>query len=109
MVRCFSVSDNHGQTSDVIWHSTTWSLIFWLEVASKKPLFTKPAIAEIENFHCVKKVLIFTSTKFCTPGCYIGKMLFAVRNNASKIIRNWFFTLQPDIFTIIYNLPKWAK
>ena len=32
-------------------------------------------------------------TKFCTPGCYTGKMLFA---NASKIIRNWFLTLQPD-------------
>ena len=27
------------------------------------------------------------------PGCYAGKMLFA---NASKIIRNWFLTLQPD-------------
>ena len=28
-----------------------------------------------------------------TPGCHTGKMLFA---NASKIIRNWFLTLQPD-------------
>ena len=26
-------------------------------------------------------------------GCCTGKMLFA---NASKIIRNWFLTLQPD-------------
>ena len=43
-------------------------------------------------------------TKFCTPppGCYTGKTLFAV----SKIIRNWFFTLQPDIFKIICNLTK---
>ena len=40
------------------------------------------------------------------PGCYVGKMLFA---NTSKIIRNWFLTLQPDIFKIICNLPKWAK
>ena len=34
-------------------------------------------------------------TKFCTPpaGCYTGKM-FA---NVSKIITNWFLTLQPDI------------
>ena len=45
-------------------------------------------------------------TKFCTPGCYTGKMLFA---NASKIIRNWFLTLQLDIFKIICNLPKWAQ
>ena len=29
-----------------------------------------------------------------TPGCYTGKMLFA---NASKIIRNWFLTLESDI------------
>ena len=33
-------------------------------------------------------------------------MLFA---NASKIIRNWFLTLQPDIFKIISNLPKWTQ
>ena len=38
-----------------------------------------------------------------------GKMLFAVKNNALNILRNWFFTLQPDIFKIIYNLPKEAK
>ena len=30
----------HGQTSNVIWLSTTWLLIFRLEVANKKPLFT---------------------------------------------------------------------
>ena len=40
------------------------------------------------------------STKFYTPGCYTGKMLFAVENNASKIIRNWFFTIQPDILKL---------
>ena len=28
--------------------------------------------------------------------------------NVSKIERNWFLTLQPNIFKIIYNLPKWA-
>ena len=33
-------------------------------------------------------------------------MLFA---NVSKIVRNWFLTLQPDIFKIICNLPKWAQ
>ena len=33
-------------------------------------------------------------------------MLFA---NALKIIRNWFLTLQPDIFKIICKLPKWAQ
>ena len=56
MVRCFSVSDNHGQTSDIIWLSITWLLIFRLQVASKKPLSTKPAIAQIENSRCIKKV-----------------------------------------------------
>ena len=34
-----------------------------------------------------------------------GKM-FA---NASKIITNWFWTLQPDIFKIISNLLKWLQ
>ena len=39
----------HGQTSNVIWLSTTWLLIFRLEVANKKPLFTtKPASIWIE-------------------------------------------------------------
>ena len=40
------------------------------------------------------------SAKFYTAGCYTGTMLFAVGNNASKIIRNWFFTIQPDIFKL---------
>ena len=50
------------------------------------------------------KDIIFQGCKifYPTPGCSTGKM-FA---NVSKIIRNWFLTLQPDIFTIIYNLPK---
>ena len=39
----------HGQTSKIIWLSTTWLLIFRLEVANKKPLFTtKPASIRIE-------------------------------------------------------------
>ena len=38
----FCVSDKHGQASNVIWGPTTWLLIFWREVANKKPLFTKP-------------------------------------------------------------------
>ena len=33
-------------------------------------------------------------------------MLFA---NLSKIIRNWFLTLQPDVFKFFCNLPKWAQ
>ena len=40
------------------------------------------------------------STKFYTAGCYTEKMLFAVEKNASKIIRNWFFTIQPDVFKL---------
>ena len=39
----------HGQTSNIIWLSTTWLLIFWYEVANKKPLFTtKPASIWVE-------------------------------------------------------------
>ena len=49
-MHCFSVSDNLSQTSNVIWLSTTWLLIFSLEVANKKPLSTKPADAQIEIF-----------------------------------------------------------
>ena len=46
----------HGQTSNVIWLSTTWLLIFWLEVANKKPLFTtKPAIIWTE-ISCSKDI-----------------------------------------------------
>ena len=37
IVRYFSISDKHGQTSNVIWLSTTWLLIFRLEVANEKP------------------------------------------------------------------------
>ena len=40
------------------------------------------------------------STKSYTQGCCTGKMLFAVENNASKIIRNWFFTIQPNILKL---------
>ena len=29
--------------------------------------------------------------------------------NVSEIKGNWFLTLHPDIFKIIYNLPKWAQ
>ena len=42
--------------------------------------------------------------RFCSQSSYLGKILFA---HASKIIRNWFLTLQPDILYIICNLPKW--
>ena len=53
MLGTFSVSDNHDQKKRL---STTWLLIFRLEVANKKPLSTKPAIARIENSRCVKKI-----------------------------------------------------
>ena len=102
-VHCFFVSDKHDQTSNVIWLSTTLLLIFRGEVINKKPLFRKPASIWIEilllkryNFHGYK-------TLYPTQGCYTGKTLFT---NVSKIIRNWFLTLQPDIFKIICNLPK---
>ena len=40
----------------------------------------------------------FSVTKFCTPpqAATQGKILFA---NASKVIRNWFLTLQPEVST----------
>ena len=41
-----------------------------------------------------------------TPGCYTGKMFFAI---ASKIIKTWFLTLQSDSFYVICNLPKWTQ
>ena len=47
-LRCFSVSDNHGKTRDVILHSQHAFQNFRLEVANKKPLSPKPAIARIE-------------------------------------------------------------
>ena len=49
------------------------------------------------------------ATKFSTPGCYAGKMLFAVKNEVSKIIRNWFLTLQPDIFLNYLQFTKVSK
>ena len=48
IVRCFRVSDKLSQTTSVIWFSTTWLLIFRLEIANKKPLFTNPASMCIE-------------------------------------------------------------
>ena len=46
-------------------------------------------------------------TKICTPPqVATQKMFFA---NASKMIRNWFLTFEPDLFKIICNLPKWAQ
>ena len=103
IVCCFSVSDKHGQKNNVIWLSTTWLLIFRTQVANKKPLLTKPA-----NWNFLLKRYNFSRLQnlYPIPGCYTGKMLFA---NASKIIRNWFLTLQPDIFKIICNIPKWHQ
>ena len=55
-----------------------------------------------------KKIYFFMVIKFCTAplGWYTEKML---SDNASEIIANWFLTLQPDIFKIIFNLPNWAQ
>ena len=91
IVHCFPVSDKCGQTSNVTWLSTTWLLIYRLEVANKKPLFAKPASTWIKISPSYKIL-------YPNPGCYTEKMLFA---KASKIIRNWFLTFQTDIFKII--------
>ena len=48
LIQCFSVSDKHGQTDNVIWLCTAWHLIFPLEVASKKPFFTTNSVSTWE-------------------------------------------------------------
>ena len=61
-----------------------------------KSLYSPQSLLVSELKFLVKKVELFTVTKFCmypTPACCTGKMLFA---NASKSIRNWLLTLQPD-------------
>ena len=93
IVCCFSVSDKHGQTSNVIWLSTTWLLIFRLGVANRRSLFTKPASICIEiRFNIMKIDIIFHGYKYLypNPGSYTGRILFA---NESKIIRTCFVTL----------------
>ena len=102
----FFVSDEHGWTSNVIWLSPTWLLIFRLDVANKKPLFTKPASTWTEISCSKDKIFYSYKILYPTPGCYTGEMLFA---NGSKIIRNWFLTLQLDICKIIGDVPKWAQ
>ena len=96
-VRCFSVSDKHGQTSNVIWLSTMWLLIFRLEVAIKKSLFTKPANTWIK-ISCSKDIT-FYCCKILYPNssCYRGKMLL---ENVSKFIKNWFLTLNLIFFKL---------
>ena len=105
-VHCFYVSNKHVQSSNVIWLSTTWLLIFRLEVANKKPLFTTKSASRWIEISC-KKDIIFHSYKllYPTPGCYTGKLLFAL---VSRII-NSFLTEQPDILKIICNLSKWVQ
>ena len=69
IVQCFSVNDldmAKENMVNVIWLSTIWFLIFRLEVANKKPLFTtKPASISIEisfwkdkTFHSYKILCI---------------------------------------------------
>ena len=94
--RCFSVSDKHVHLSNVFWLSTKLQI---------KSLYSQGLLLH-ELKLPVKKIQFFTVTKFCTPSFHTGKMLFA---DASKIMRNWFFVLQPDIFLIVCNLPKRAQ
>ena len=61
-----------------------------------KNLYSSQSLLVYELKFPVKKIQLFTVTKFClysTPRCYTRKMFFA---DASKLIRNWFVTLQPD-------------
>ena len=95
--------DKHGQTSDVIWLPTTGLLIIRLDSANKKAFINKACYYTNWIF---KLKRFFTVKKCSTPGCYTRKLLFA---NSSKIIRNWFLTLRPNIFKVIWNLPKWAQ
>ena len=57
----------HGQTGNVIWLSTTWFLIFQLEVANKKSLFTtNPANVWIE-ISCWEDINFYSSNLFHIP------------------------------------------
>ena len=84
IARCFSVRDKHGLGSNVIWLPTTWLLIFWLNVANKKALFTKPASPWIET-SCLKEI-IFHGYKllYPNPGCYTGKCCLLIRQKINK-------------------------
>ena len=53
----------------MLYESPTCLLIFWLEVANKKPICLKSLLLDEFKFP-VKKIKFFTVTKFCTPGCY---------------------------------------
>ena len=107
LIKIKCLSDNHAQRSNVIWLSTTWLLIFRFWRLQIKSFYSQSLLVHELKFPG-KKIWFFTVTKFCTlpSGCYTGKMLVA---KASKTIRNWLSTLQPDIFKVICNLPKWAQ
>ena len=68
------------------------SLSWMLQI---KSLYLPQSLLVYESKFPIKKIQLFTVTKFCiypNPGCYTEKM-FA---NALKTIKNWFLTLQPD-------------
>ena len=85
----------HGQTSNLIWLSSTSLLIFRLEVANKKSLFSKSGSTWIE-ISCWKDI-IFHAYKilYPTPGCYTGKMCLLMHQKSyKKLILNtstWYF------------------
>ena len=56
IVRCFSLSDKHGQTSNVFDSPQHGFLIFQLKVVNKKPLLTTPASTRIE-ISCQKDII----------------------------------------------------
>ena len=96
MINCalFFYSE-HGQTSNLIWLSSTLLLIFRLEVANKKSLFSKSGSTWIE-ISCWKDI-IFHGYKilYPTPGCYTGKMCLLMHQKSyKKLILNtstWYF------------------
>ena len=91
IVRCFSISDKNGQITNVIWLSTT---SFGWKLQMKSPYSKSLLVHELE-FPVKNMIFHGYRTVYPTPGCRTGKMFFT---NASKTIRNWFLTLQPDIF-----------
>ena len=79
----------------MLFDSPRHGLIFQLEVANKKPLFTKSASTWTEISWSKDTIFHTYKILYPTPGYYRGKML---STSVSEIIRNWFLTLQLDIF-----------
>ena len=109
IVCCFSVSDKHGQTCNVIWLSSTWfygfesfdwrlqTKSFYSQNLNWQYMNCTWIYSQYMNWNYLIKRYNFSQLQSFVPMLLLGKMLFA---NTSKIVRTWFLTLQPDIFKL---------